>query len=55
MVNLILAYGRLCDSSFAGLLRFGVLYIDATACIFSIAGNYRYMRELSAEREMLQA
>lgn len=53
--HLILLYGRLMDWQYASLLRFGIRLIQATAAIASIGGNTRYLRELSQEREQLQA
>lgn len=55
MVQLILLFGRFCDWEYAGLLRFGLKYIDVTAAIFSNCGNKTYLNQLSQERELLKA
>jgi hypothetical protein len=46
---------RLCDRLYAGLLCFCIRYLRITEAVAAVGGNHRYLRQLSAEREMLQA
>lgn len=53
--RIILLYGRLGDWQYANLLRFGIGFINVTMAVMELGGNTRYQRELSQERELLQA
>lgn len=55
MGHLIEAMERACMGQYCRLLRMLLKYNSATYAIASVSGNTRYLRELSQEREQLQA